>query len=179
VTSNDKPSFDVPIEYADVENKSTAEVNQTIINNSWKRRFISTEFVKPCPFDNPNVNYNDLNTRDIAAQMFRNKFTKCISDYSGDKYWDIVEKYFTIYYDVALVDYASEDKDTDFDSIINECTDIVDESLAEMTEEFLMDQQKIHKLELGPVRNIPKRNIKNACPDPYEEEMLGSKGDDA
>lgn len=148
ITSNEKPSYLDPPIYADPDNKSILEVNAAIVNNSWRRRFISIEFFKQCPFDLSVINYDDLSLRDIAAEMFRNKFTKIMSTYPTYEY---ALKPFQIYYDVALNDYGSETNDCSFEEILDLSCDIVNESIAELTEANLMDAQYIKTLHANDV----------------------------
>lgn len=170
ITSNEKPAFSIPITYADEENKTIDEINTFICNQSWMRRFLLCEFVKQCPFDMLSINYDDLKLRDIAAQMFRNKYTKIMSEYELES--EIVKSKFELYYNVALEDYASEKIDDVFDNLMDKACDIVNDAISEHDMYTLMnlDAPNISKLELGPVKSVPVRNVKNACPDPYEEE---------
>lgn len=175
ITSNEKPAFSIPIEYIDSENKTIEEVNTFIANQSWMRRFILCEFVKQCPFDMLSVNFDDLKLRDIAAQMFRNKYTKMISTYELES--AIIKEKFDLYYNVALEDYASESIDNIFDELMEEGCDIVNEAIADHTMYIIMSAQDpiVSPLELGPVKNTTKYNVKNACPDPFIEERLASE----
>lgn len=179
ITSNEKPSFSVPIEYGDVEHKTIEEVNTFICNQSWLRRFMLCEFVKQCPFDMLSVNFDDLKLRDIAAQMFRNKYTKIMSDYPLES--AIIKDKFKIYYNVALEDYASESIDDMFDDLMDSACDIVNEAIAEHTMYTLMSDENstVSPLELGPVKDIVPPNIKNACPDPFIEERLASEAENS
>jgi len=179
VTSNERPSFTIPIEYADINNKTIEEINTFICNQSWMRRFIVCEFIKQCPFDMVSVNFDDMKLRDVAAQMFRNKYTKMISDYELES--SIIEEKFKLYYDVALEDYASESVDNCFDDLMDEASDIVNDSIAEYTMYTLMndDPVPVSSLEFGPVQDLKKRNIKDACPDPFYEERLASEAENS
>jgi len=175
ITSNEKPSFLNPIEYVDKDNKTIEEINMFICNQSWMRRFIVCEFVKQCPFDMLSVNFDDLKLRDIAAQMFRNKYTKMISDYELES--NLIRSKFEMYYNVALEDYASETIDNTFDTLIDEAVDIVNEAIADHTMYTLMNAEPVSSLEYGPVKDIELPNVKDACPDPFIEERLASEAE--
>lgn len=173
ITSNEKPLFSMPVEYMDKDNKSIDEINTFINRQSWMRRFLVCEFVKQCPFDMIPVNFDDLKLRDCAAQMFRNKYCKMISDY--ELYEDVIKDKFKLYYDVALEDYATETLDDKYDTLLERACDTVNEAVAEHTMYTLMEAEKVHKLELSPVKDIKKPNVKNANPDPFIEERLASE----
>lgn len=135
ITSNETPSYLNTILYENEENKTINDLTHDIINDSWKRRFVSVNFVKQCPFDLSSINYNDIKLRDLAAQMFRNKYTKLQSDYP--EYNDVL---FTldVYYDVALEDYAAELIDTEFDYFMEDGIEIVEKSFEDETIRKLM-----------------------------------------
>jgi hypothetical protein len=178
ITSNEKPLFTMPVEYVDINNQTTEEINTYINRQSWLRRFLVCEFTKQCPFDMNSVNFDDLKLRDVAAQMFRNKYTKMLSDYELES--QIIESKFSLYYNVALEDYSSERIDNTFDDLMDQACDIVNNTMADYTMYTLMNaEQPVSKLELGPVKDIVRPNIKNANPDPFIEERLLSEAENS
>lgn len=140
ITSNEKPHFSIPMVYEDENNKTIDEINTCISRQSWMRRFLVCEFVKQCPFDMNSVNFDDLKLRDVAAQMFRNKYTKMMSDHEDES--SFIEEKFKLYYNVALEDYATETIDDIFETLMDEACDIVNEAVADHTMYTLMSVDK-------------------------------------
>ena len=137
ITSNSKPTYLSDVTFGDDLNKTVEEVNSDIVKKSWRRRFISIEFTKPCPYDSLPIAYDDLMLRDMAAQMFRNKYIKMMSDLP-DIYSHIL-KPFEIYYNIAVDDYASEDQDDYFETLLDSAMSSVNDTIAQLSMDGLMN----------------------------------------
>ncbi len=145
------------------------EINTAISRDSWMRRFIVCKFIKQCPFDMVNINYDDLKIRDLAAQMFRNKYCKLESEHTHQ--FALVKDLFNVYYEISLEDYACEKFDFEFDDIMEQSVEIVNKEIESQTQYTLMHPPPIiHELEIGKVKKIKKKNIKTRAIDPFEEE---------
>lgn len=149
ITSNETPTYLEEPKYFDPNNKTVEEINNVIVNQSWARRYISVEFKEQCPFDLSTVNYDDLVLRDIAAEMFRNKYTMMCSTYPN--LTNVLDK-FKIYYDVAVNDYGNETMDTMFDNMLEDACEIVNSEIEELNLSMLMDAQSTDKLNITDLR---------------------------
>lgn len=144
ITSNNEPPYLTKRIYVDEDNKTVDEINNDIIDNSWKRRFISCKFIKTCPYDYNSINYDDLKLRDIAARMFKNKYDKMQEVWSNNK--DVLDK-FKLYYNVVTEDYCiDEDGNKEFDELMDKSADIVNNVINELTVEKLMTASKKIKI---------------------------------
>jgi hypothetical protein len=116
ITSNSQPSYynDESIT-VNADGKEDKFVDRTVVNMSWKRRFITCEFKYTCPFDAATIDYDDLKLRDIAAHMFVKMYDAISLDNAE------ILKSLNIYYDIAKTDYVTDDT-------IDWCQDLYEEA---------------------------------------------------
>lgn len=129
ITSNSPPSFldDESVTINDDGSKDVF-INRKIVNASWKRRFISCEFVNVCPFDYVSINYDDFKLRDVAAQLFRANYMQLYD--KNDQMKKILEP-FSLYYDISIDDYSNDADDIQFSTIYDIATERVQKMINE------------------------------------------------
>ena len=136
ITSNSPPSYlnDKAVSVDEKGNEDTF-INRDIVNASWKRRFITCEFVNTCPFDYVCIDYDDFKLRDVAAQLFRANY---IQIYSTHPEFETIMKPLEVYYNVAVDDYASENGDDWFSEMYDTATDRITDMIKENNLEAMM-----------------------------------------
>lgn len=140
ITSNSQPSYlDDESTTVNDDGKVDNFVNRTIINASWRRRFISCEFTQVCPFDYVSIDYDDFKLRDVAAQVFRNNYIKLVS--SQEEAERLLGP-LKIYYDITVDDYSSELEDDTFAEMFEEASGRVNEMLKQCNLTEMMDNMR-------------------------------------